>query len=393
MAGSVATRINTPWAGNCSRDPASLNSTPETRSSPVIASSRTARRTAEPLPPLDIDTPQNPEPARPIDDDASALDPRASIPLPPSPPKQSDLAEEVGAKLAIFEDMVFPTPAQIATMRKMDTLRHMGLHQASSVQRRAYRFLQPSGAGKSTCAKLLKKSVENQPGRDRSKKPVLHVTLSTTGTPKSLATSILSAFGDGYAGRGEADILLERVKLCIQEFGVELLIIDELNHFRQKHLAADAANTIKNILTLGWAPIVLMGTDEAQSLFANNRELKNRCAPQDILRPYDFNDEDNDLPVWIEFMKRIDAGMVSRGVLEEKSGLNDPTLAKDLCEASNGLIGEFHNILLAALEPALLAGESHLSYDRLIEAIDAWCLADGTIDHNPLRLRRTGEAK
>lgn len=355
----------------------------------------TARRTAEPLPPLDAYAPHDPEAAGPIDGAASApLDPHAAAPLQPAAhPKQSDLAEEVGAKLAIFEDMVFPTPAQIATMRKMDTLRHMGLHQASSVQRRAYRFLQPSGAGKSTCAKLLKKSVENQPGRDRSKKPVLHVTLSTTGTPKSLATSILSAFGDGYAGRGEADILLERVKLCMQEFGVELLIIDELNHFRQKHLAADAANTIKNILTLGWAPIVLMGTDEAQSLFANNRELKNRCAPQDILRPYDFNDEDNDLPVWIEFMKRIDAGMVSRGVLEEKSGLNDPTLAKDLCEASNGLIGEFHNIVLSALEPALLAGESHLSYDRLVEAIDAWCLADGTIDHNPLRLRRTGEAK
>lgn len=314
-------------------------------------------------------------------------------PNPVAPQRQTDLAEIVGSKLAIFEDMVCPTPSQIAAMRKMDTLRHMGLHQESSVQRRAYRFLQPSGAGKSTCAKLLRAHVERQPDRDPTMKPVLHVTLSTTGTPKSLATSILTAFGDGYAGRGEADILLERVKMCIEDFGVELLIIDELNHFKQKHLAADAANTIKNILTLGWAPIVLMGTTDAQSLFANNRELKNRCAPQDILRPYDFRDKGHDLQVWTELMKRIDAGLVEKGVLDEKSGLDDPTLAMDLCEASNGLIGEFHNIILSALEPALLDGETSLSYDRLMEAIDAWCLVDGTIDHNPLRLRRNGERK
>ncbi len=106
-----------------------------------------------------------------------------------------------------------------------------------------------------------------------------------------------------------------------------------------------------------------------------------------VLSPYDHGSS-QDLVIWTELLRRIDAAMVDRGVIEAGSGLAAPTLAKDLCEASNGLIGELHNILLAALEPALLAGERSLSYQRLENAIDAWCLADGTIDHNPLRLRR-----
>ena len=312
----------------------------------------------------------------------------ATAPAVPATPvaAPSSLAQIAGTGMAAFEDIVLPTPAQVECMRQMDTLRIMGLSQPEGQQRRAFRYLNHSGSGKSTCAKLLKRHVAGQPGRDPAKKPIMHVTLSTTGTPKSLATSILNAFDDGYATRGEADLLLERVKVAIRDHEVELLIIDELNHFKQKHLAADAANTIKNILTLGWVPIVLMGTTDAQSLFTLNRELKNRCLPQVVLQPFVHTDPAS-RDVWTQFLRQIDLELVRRGILKELSGLGDPILAQDLCEASNGLIGEFHNIMLAALEATLLAGERFISHERLMAAIDAWCIQDGTIGHNPLRLR------
>lgn len=313
-------------------------------------------------------------------DAAAALAPPTKAVLP------STLADVVGSGLAAFENIILPTPPQITGVRQMDTLRMMGLRQPEGQQRRAYRYLQPSGAGKSTCARLLAAHVEGQPDRDPEMKPVLHVTLSTTGTPKSLASSILGALGDNYSTRGEAELLLRRVRQGLKEFGVELLIIDELNHFRQKHLATDAANTIKNILTLGWVPIVLMGTTDAQSLFTNNRELKMRSAPQVVLAPYDHRNA-ADLEIWTEFLRRLDARMVQDGILSTRSGLGESTLAKDLCEASNGLIGELHNIILAALEPVLMVGEKYISYERLSDAVDAWCLQDGTIEHNPLKIR------
>lgn len=304
--------------------------------------------------------------------------------------RPSDLAEMVGSGLAAFEDIIISTPPQMTAVRQMHSLLAMGQRQPEGQQRRAYRYLHHSGTGKSTCAKILRDHVQNEPGRDPAKKPVLHVTLSTTGTPKSLASSILDALGDNYSTRGEAELLLRRVRQGIKEFGVELLIIDELNHFRYKNLARDAANTIKNILTLGWVPIVLMGTTEAQSLFSENRELKNRCAPQVVLAPYNVNDKDGDLKMWTDFLGKLDTEMVTRDILSTISGLAEPRLAEDLCRASNGLIGELHNILLAALEQVLLKGEDHISHQRLVDAVDAWCIQDGTIDQNFLKLRKQG---
>lgn len=306
------------------------------------------------------------------------------------PLRPSALAEHVGRGLAAFEDIVIPTAAQKTAVRQMDALRIMGLAQPEGQQRRGLRYLHPSGAGKSTCAKMLKAHIDGQPGRDPATKPILHVTLTTTGTPKSLASSILDAMGDNYSTRGEAELLLRRVRQGLKEFGVELLVIDELNHFRHKSLAKDAANTIKNVLSLGWVPVVLLGTDDAQPLFVDNRELKNRCSPQVVLAPYDVDDKDGDLVRWTNFLGRLDAQIVKRGILTRSSGLADGTVAEDLCRASNGLIGELHNILLAALESVLLAQEDHISVDRLVEAVDAWCIQDETIAVNPFRKRRRG---
>jgi hypothetical protein len=300
--------------------------------------------------------------------------------------KPSDLAEVVGRGLATFEDIILPTDVQKTAVRQMDSLRIMGLQQPEGQQRRAYRYLNHSGTGKSTCAKILTDYVNAQPGRDPALKPVLHVTLSTTGTPKSLASSILDKMGDNYSTRGEAELLLRRVRQGLKDFGVELLVIDEMNHFQHKSMAKDAANTIKNILTLGWVPIVLMGTPEAHALFSDNRELKNRCAAQVVLSPYDVKDG-ADLLRWTRFLQRLDVEMVRRDILPMQSRLAQPDLAADLCRASNGLIGELHNILLTALEQVLLTGEDHISHERLAEAVDAWCMQDGTIDKNYVRLR------
>ena len=310
----------------------------------------------------------------------------SSKPLPPIDigPKPSDLADHVGEGLAAFEGIIMPTRAQLTAVRQMHSLLKMGEKQPEGQQRRAYRYLHQSGAGKSTCAKILKAFVESEPGYDPATKPVLHVTLSTTGTPKSLASSILAALGDNYSTRGEAELLLRRVQQGLKDFKVKLLIIDELNHFKQKSLATDAANTIKNILSLGWVPIILMGTTDAQSLFTNNRELKNRCAPQVVLAPY--GDSAADEEEWAKLLGKIDEELVKRKVLRRHSGLREATLAANLRLCSNGLIGECHNILMAALEATLLADEDSIGYQRLIDAVDAWCMADGTIDRNFLKL-------
>ncbi|WP_169805585.1 ATP-binding protein [Novosphingobium rosa] len=289
--------------------------------------------------------------------------------------------EKVAEKMAAFESIIVPTPHQMQAVAQMNTIRMMSLNQAAGETRRGVRYLHPSGAGKSTCAKIITQHLIKLYGRDPERKPVLHVTLSTTGTPKSLASSILKAVGCGYSRAGEADMLLDRVREAIREFKVELLIIDELNHIKGKSLATDAANTLKNLLTEGLVPIVLMGTSAAENVVKSNRELKMRCQPQVFLRPYEPEDP-LDLKHWSKLLGHIDDMMVAHEIVQIPTGLQ--SLAYKLCKASNGLIGEFHGIMLAALEAALSAGYDHVSYDCLSNAIDEWAISDGTIDSNPL---------
>ena len=295
-------------------------------------------------------------------------------------------SDRVGRGLALFEGIVEPTPQQMTSVMQMNSLRLMGLNQPAGQMRRGARYLHPSGAGKSTCAKILTQHVAKQYGFDPARKSVLHVTLSTTGTPKSLASSILTEVGCGYSTRGEAELLLLRVHEAIQEFKIELLVIDELNHIKGKGLATEAANTIKNILTLGWVPVILMGTSDAEPLVKSNRELRNRCQPQVFLRPYVAAGDD--LAHWSCLLDRIDNAMVDHEIVKFPTGLK--MIAKDLCVASNGLIGEFHGIMLAALEMALTEGADRISHDHLVNAVNEWAVGDGTIDSNPL-VAREGE--
>ncbi|WP_068083472.1 ATP-binding protein [Novosphingobium rosa] len=315
----------------------------------------------------------------------SAGDGQGSLPLADFDFLDSEefaVSELVGRALAQFEDIVIPTPQQMSSVRQMNALRVMSLLQPEGQMRRGARYLHPSGAGKSTCAKILKQHLAKKHGNDPERKSILHVTLSTTGTPKSLASSILAEAGEEYATRGEAELLLERVKVAIEEKKVELIIIDELNHIKGKSLATEAGNTIKNIMTKGWAPVVLMGTSGAEPLVKNNWELKTRCLPQVHLRPY-IPESSQDLAHWKKLMDCIDEEMVKRSIIARHTGL--AALGKILCEASRGLIGEFHGIMMAALEAALSEGDDSVSYDRLACAVDEWALKDDSIDSNPFR--------
>lgn len=295
----------------------------------------------------------------------------------------STRSARVAEGLALFETIYIPFPRQKELIADLEELRLLGLARAPGQPTRSLRVLQPSGAGKSTSAKQHKAHVEAQPGRVAGTRPVLHVTLSTTGTPRSLSASILDELGDSYSSVGTEELLLKRVRKAFEKEGVELLIIDELNHCAQKVLGRDVSNTLKNMLTQGWVPIAFMGTSDARQLFTANRELKNRSFAQTSLAPLTW-DHDEDQELWCGFLAAMDQQLVAHGLMRCSSDLTDERVAEGLCTAANGLIGELHNILLEALRMVLRRDRERIEVTDLARAIDQWSLADGYIDHNPL---------
>lgn len=301
---------------------------------------------------------------------------------PPTDELPSERGARVGREIARLRRIRLADPRQHACIEAMERLRVSCLDRAPGEATVALSIIQPSGSGKTETAKQMKAFVEGQPGRNPAKIPVLHVTLDTTGTPRSMIVSCLEAAGDPFAMTGTEAILLKRLHKALVHLGVELLIVDELNHCSEKFLGRDVSNTLKNMLTAGWAPIVFMGTEKAARLFRENRELRNRSRPQLSLTP--LEPRGDDLALWCAFLAGMDEQIVAERILPSHSNLAAPDLAKALCVASSGLIGEFRLVLEDAVTAVLERNGRRIDIEDLHRAVETRYVLDGDLAANPL---------
>lgn len=295
----------------------------------------------------------------------------------------SQKAARVGMAQGVFRRIRLAEPRQHEAVAAMEQLRVSSIDRGEGECTRGLVIIQPSGSGKSESIKQFKAFVEAQPGRDPTRTPVLHVTLETAGTPRSAIVSCLEALGDNYAQVGTEPVLLARLKKAIAAEGVEIIVIDELNHCSQKIMGRDASNMFKNMLTRGWAPIVFSGTSAARRLFTDNRELRNRCQPQLSLVPLDHRNE-HDLRSWESFLGGLDEQIVATGLLPETSGLGAPDVALALCETCRGLIGEVSLVVEDGLAAAVGRGDRRIRITDLHRSVDVRYVLAEELDANPL---------
>lgn len=292
-------------------------------------------------------------------------------------------AQWIGTQSQRLADIRLEVPWQDRATASFGRIHASGLGRKPGSPTRGLRIIQPTGAGKSEAAIQYARLVASLPGYDPERQTIVHVTLSTTGTPLSAISSILEEIGDDYSTEGGERILLKRLKLALIREGVELLIIDELNHCSQKVLGKDVSNTLKNMLTKGWVPIVFLGTEDADRLFKGNAELRRRCASEVSLHPIDPNDDD-ELEGWIGFLGGMDAEIVRLDLLDQISGLGSYDLAKALCVACGGLIGEVCAVIQDSFERVLDRGGKRIETADLRRAVDIRYVQSGILTANPL---------
>lgn len=292
-------------------------------------------------------------------------------------------AARLGELQARFRSIRLAEPRQHEAVAAMEQLRVSSLGRGEDTATRGLVIIQPSGSGKSEAIKQFRTFVEEQPGRVPDQTPVLHVTLETVGTPRSAIASCLAAIGDNFSQEGTEPRLLARLKKAIVEEGVEIIVIDELNHCSQKILGRDVSNMFKNMLTRGWAPIVFAGTSDAQRLFTDNRELRNRCQPQLSLAPLQSHDE-HDLAAWAAFLAGLDEQIRTLGLLPDLSGLGAPDLAERLCAVCDGLIGEVALVVEDGLTAAAGRHDRRIGIADLHRSVEVRYLLAGELEANPL---------
>ena len=208
-----------------------------------------------------------------------------------------------------------------------------------------------TGAGKTTLIEFYRDHFPHHNETDRTIISVLVVTTPESPTVKSLAEAILIALGDPAATSGTAENKTRRIFKYLKECRVELIIVDEFQHFYDSKKVSQARKVtdwLKNLFNIASVPVVLVGLPRSVMVIRMNPQLKRRFSSPFYLKPFGFKTQyeirdfrgvlkiiNNDLPL-------------------ESPELHERNLAKRFFYASCGLFDYIAKIIDRAV---LIAGE------------------------------------
>lgn len=224
-----------------------------------------------------------------------------------------------------------------------------------------------TGAGKSTLLESLAKRhppIVDETGR---RQPVVLVSNPSTGSIKDLATAILQALGDPRADRGTVGNKTYRIKQYFRDRKVELLIVDELQHFVDRvslQVLENASNWLKDLIKQTKVACVLAGLEgDAEEVVDNNEQLA-RMFPDPIhLDPFGWDETKPDGGAEFRtFLMQLEQMLP----LKEPSHLADEERAWRCFVASGGVIGYVMALIRRAAHLALETGHEHID-DTLLE--------------------------
>lgn len=149
-----------------------------------------------------------------------------------------------------------------------------------------------TGSGKTTVLEYYESKFERVFNNQGTQIPVLRVDTPESPTVKSLAEAILYALGDPGAASGTATVMTNRIIHFFKRCGVELLLIDEFQHFYDSHRKAESKRVtdwLKNLINKAAIPVILAGLPRSISVVNRNPQLRRRFGSPHYMEPFAFN--------------------------------------------------------------------------------------------------------
>jgi hypothetical protein len=218
---------------------------------------------------------------------------------------------------------------------------------------------------------------------------VIYVTLEGVTTIKNLAKEILLALGVDEDGNATA-----LLKLCydhIVALGVELLIVDEIQHLKvskerskfadKKEGEVGIANTLKVMLIRGVCPMVFIGVTEARTLLFGDDQLDGRVLEDIVFNPLDYAIAVQ-REMFIDYCGMLGLKLKEHDLFEEDSNFLDGDIPECLYIVSGGSIGYVSRIVEQAAVIAAKAKSPCVLRSHLEAAVSKWAIPR-LIDYNP----------
>ncbi len=271
------------------------------------------------------------------------------------------LMDDINKPFSI-RDATISHPAYNETVRSIATLHRRGkaLQHGGGLLVTGH-----SGVGKT---KVLNFYRDEFPAHDDSNGvviPVLYVVTPAEPTVKNLAEAILSAMGDPFSYRGTSAQKTSRIYMLLEQCGVELLMIDEFQHFAdtgRRSASSAVTDWLKNLLNMTSIPVVLAGLPRCEAVIRGNPQLARRFSSRQIIRPFDFDNPE--------------AQIVFRGVLKTMQKrfpissipLHDANVSRRIFVATNGVIDYLCKLMDRALHLAMSRPQKHITLEILSQA-------------------------
>jgi hypothetical protein len=236
-----------------------------------------------------------------------------------------------------------------------------------------------SGGGKSAAGEFYEAQFPRFRVETGAIVPVLRVSTPESPTVKTFVMAMLDVLGDPAFDRGTAEIKTQRLAMLLRNCKVELIIIDEFQHFYDGHRASEAkriTDWLKNLLLKVQIPVVVFGLPKSIAVLNLNQQLRRRFASPHYLRPFGLEG--------MEFAQL-------RGVLKTFHAeipvpcepLHSPELAKRFYFATNGLIDYIVKIIDGAVTAFRPKNGEALGLPHLAAAFRAKVWGEAPDELNP----------
>jgi len=301
------------------------------------------------------------------------------------------LMREIDQPFSVRSNTI-PHPSYSAAIRKIAGLHKKGLERNHGG---GLLLTGHSGVGKSMVLNYYKNQFPTEQEPDGLVIPVLFVITPAAPTVKNLAESILEAMGDPYSAKGSSEEKTRRIYLYLKKCRVELILIDEFQHFFdtiRRSETRTVTDWLKNLLTVAKIPVVLAGLPRSELVIQSNPQLARRFSSRFNIPPFAFAEEN--------LQKQF------RGILKTMHSkipltcvpLHDANVARRIFIATNGVMDYICKLLDQAFYLARRSPKQEITLDTLNHAFldEIWKDCPGSLNpFSPVSILRpliqTGE--
>jgi hypothetical protein len=268
--------------------------------------------------------------------------------------------------------------------RVLDKIAYCHAHSKIAAEPECLLITGYQGAGKTTLCREYAQRYPKIVTRERKLVPVLSTFVPSITTKKSLPTKMLHALGDGAAEKGTAVNQTLRIITRVNDCGVEIIILDEFQHFidsDSKSVLDSVSNWLKDLINETEKPVVLVGMPYSEIVLEANPQLERRFSMRESLDPFVWNTSAGQKE-FKSFLKHLDR----RLPFPKRSNLTDHETAFRIYCATNGFIGYLMKLVRRAAILAIDRKAECLDLELLAESYDERLASRAPRRANPFRV-------